>query len=79
MPSETFAEPVAQAVANVPALIGVEAVAEMLSCSTRHVYRLADAGFMPPKLKLGGLCRWRRAEIETWVENGCPTYRRGGR
>ena len=29
------------------ALLDVQAVAEMLGCSPRHVYRLSDAGRMP--------------------------------
>jgi excisionase family DNA binding protein len=61
------------------ALLDVQAVAAMLSCSTRHVYRLADAGRMPPPLKLGALCRWNRRAVETWLAEGCPSCRKGGR
>jgi len=39
------------------ALIDVEAVASMITCSTRHVRRLADSGKMPPAIKLGALLR----------------------
>jgi len=45
-------------------LIDVCAVATMLSCSVRHTYRLADAGRMPPPLKMGSLVRWSRKSIE---------------
>ena len=62
------------------ALLDVEAVAALLTCSTRHVYRLSDAGRMPRPLKLGALVRWRRAEVEAWIEDGCPRCEgRGGR
>ncbi len=47
-----------------PALLDVEAVARLLSCSTRHVRRLADSGRMPWPLKLGTLIRWKRSEVE---------------
>jgi len=54
-------------------LLGVRAVAAMLGgCSTRHVFRLADAGRMPKPVKLGSLVRWRRAELEAWIGAGCP-------
>jgi len=56
-------------------LIDVKAVAAMLSCSIRSVYRLADAGRMPPPRKLGALVRWNRAAVEEWINAGCPTYR----
>lgn len=56
-------------------LIDVRAVASMLDCSTRHVYRLADAGQMPAPLRLGALVRWSRAALQTWVASGCKSVR----
>ena len=56
-------------------LLGVNDVAKLLDCSPRHVYRLADGGRMPKPLKLGALVRWRRAEIDAWVEGGCRPVR----
>ena len=53
-------------------LVDVRAVAVMLDCSTRHVYRLADGGMMPRPHKIGALCRWDRAAIESWIRDGCP-------
>jgi excisionase family DNA binding protein len=58
-----------------PGLVDVRAVAALLACSTRHVYRLADAGRMPLPLKIGALVRWRRTEIETWIAGGCRPVR----
>lgn len=56
----------------VKSLINVAEVAEMLGgCSKRHVMRLANAGKMPAPVRLGGLVRWNRAEIETWIADGC--------
>lgn len=54
-------------------LIDVKAVAKLLSCSARHVYRLVDAGKMPAPVKLGVLVRWRSAELANWLDAGCPT------
>ncbi len=56
-------------------LLGVKAVASLLGCSPRHIYRLADAGQMPLPIKLGSLVRWRRAELMSWLEGGCQPIR----
>jgi excisionase family DNA binding protein len=61
------------------ALLDVRAVAALLGCSPRHVYRLADAGRMPPPVRLGALVRWRRQELLDWLAAGCPTSRRATR
>jgi excisionase family DNA binding protein len=58
-------------------LLDVRAVAQLLGCSPRHVYRLADAGKMPAPVRLGALVRWPRAAIEDWIAAGCPVVRRG--
>ena len=60
-------------------LLDVRGVATLLDCSTRHVYRLADAGRMPRPVKLGSLVRWRRAELDAWINAGCPSQQSGGR
>ena len=57
------------------ALIDVQSVAELLNCSTRHVYRLANRGHIPRPVKLGALVRWNRAVIESWIAEGCPFCR----
>ena len=56
-------------------LLDVNAVARFLSCSARHVYRLADSGRMPRPQKLGALVRWDRIELEKWLADGCPECR----
>ena len=60
------------------ALLNVQGVADLLCCSTRHVYRLADAGRMPRPVKLGALVRWSRTAIDKWIADGCPSCRQGG-
>lgn len=56
-------------------LLDVQAVAALLGCSTRHVYRLSDGGRMPSPVRLGALVRWRAAEINSWIAGGCRTVR----
>ena len=59
------------------ALLDVRAVAALLGCSPRHVYRLADGGRMPAPLRIGALVRWRRADLDAWLAAGCPPIREG--
>jgi predicted DNA-binding transcriptional regulator AlpA len=57
-------------------LLDVQAVAEMLDCSPRHVYRLSNAGRMPGPIKLGSLVRWSANAICEWIGQGCRPVRR---
>jgi excisionase family DNA binding protein len=57
-------------------LLDVRVVAGLLDCSPRHVYRLRDSGRMPPPVKLGGLVRWRRSDIDEWIDGGCRPIRK---
>jgi excisionase family DNA binding protein len=66
-------------IAEMAALLDVRAVAQLLDCSPRHVYRMADAAKLPPPVKIGALVRWRRQEILDWIAQGCPSVRRAGR
>jgi excisionase family DNA binding protein len=56
-------------------LIDVQAVAALLTCSARHVYRLSDSGRMPAPRKLGALVRWSRRELDAWITDGCRPCR----
>ena len=71
MPETTVALSLAEEVR----LLDVNAVARFLSCSARHVYRLADSGRMPRPQKLGALVRWDRIELEKWLADGCRECR----
>lgn len=61
--------------AATPVLLDVQQVSELLNCSKRHVTRLADAGRLPPPLRLGSLCRWRADELHAWLAAGAPAVR----
>ena len=56
-------------------MIDVDAVAELLGCSPRHVRRMADSGAMPRPIHLGRLVRWRKADVDQWLAAGCPACR----
>jgi len=53
------------------ALLDVVAVAKLLACSKRTVYRLTDAGKMPRSVKIGALVRWDRETLLAWIRDGC--------
>jgi excisionase family DNA binding protein len=61
-------------------LLGADEVGRFLGVSRRTVYRLADAGRMPPPVRLGAAVRWDRRTLEDWLAAGCrPLPLRGGR
>ena len=47
-------------------------VADRLKCSERHLTNLRKRNEMPQPVKLGALVRWPRAQIEEWIDAGCP-------
>ncbi len=53
-------------------LVPIGDVAAMLALSRRTVFRLADAGKLPPPLRIGGSLRWRLADVRKWIADGCP-------
>lgn len=58
-----------------PVLIDAEALARMMDVSERTLWRWVSRGELPQPLRIGGSTRWRLAEINDWIERGCP----GGR
>ena len=64
-------------------LLNVQAVAAMLDCSVRHVYRMSDSCRLPAPVRIGTLIRWRRDVLIAWLDAGCPPCRskrqKGGR
>lgn len=47
-------------------------VAKMLSISQRTLWRLVSAGKFAHPIHVGGSTRWRRVDIEEWINDGCP-------
>lgn len=57
-------------------LISADEVAQMLSISTRTVWRLLSTGKMVQPIRIGGSVRWRLDEVKEWINNGCPVVTR---
>jgi len=64
----------APALHSMPLLLTEEQAASLLSLSPRKVWELAACGAIP-FIKIGSIKRYRRADLEAWVEKGCPTVR----
>ncbi|HUY90660.1 MAG TPA: helix-turn-helix domain-containing protein [Pirellulales bacterium] len=50
------------------ALLSAEEVGRLLGISTRTVWRMLSAGEIPPPIKIGGLTKWRREEIQAMID-----------
>lgn len=48
-------------------------------CSPRHIERLATRRLMPAPVRIGGLVRWRRADLEAWLAGGCKPLNGGAK
>ncbi len=53
------------------ALLSLDDLAALLSCSRRLVERMRSAGKVPkPDIKIGKMPRWKAATIRAWIERG---------
>ncbi len=52
-------------------LLKADEVAQMLSISTRTLWRLVSVKKFPEPVRLGGSTRWRVCDVKAWVEGHC--------
>ena len=55
-----------------PLLLNIKDLAKLLARSVPSLRRDDAAGRLPSALRLCAAKRWRRADIDLWVELGCP-------
>ena len=53
-----------------PPLLNDREVAAALNCSRSSVWRLTENGTLPRPLKISGMTRWRRSDIEALTAGG---------
>lgn len=53
-------------------LIDADAAARMCGMHRATWYRKHSAGLTPKDVRIGGVVRWRKGEIEDWIAAGCP-------
>jgi predicted DNA-binding transcriptional regulator AlpA len=58
-----------------PLLIGAKEAGQLCNRSPASWWRDHASGRVPAPVKLGGKTLWRRAELERWIEAGCPSRR----
>lgn len=54
-----------------PLTISAKEMAEILSVSTRQIWRLNSEKKIPKPIRIGRLVRWNRREILNWFNLGC--------
>lgn len=58
---------------TIPLLLSASDAAKLLGIGQRHFYALVSSGKIGPvAVKLGRRSLWRAADLESWVEAGCP-------
>lgn len=55
-----------------PQLITAEELAKLMQVSERTLWRLLSGGKLPKPVRIGRSTRWRLAEVNDWIERGCP-------
>jgi excisionase family DNA binding protein len=58
-----------QATEELPLLYDADRAAALVGLSVRTVWRLAAAREFPAPVRVGRATRWRRADIEAWVDS----------
>lgn len=52
-------------------LYDVKAVARLTSLSVRQIWKLTASDRFPKPLRISRSVRWRRCDIENWINAGC--------
>lgn len=55
-----------------PALLKAKDAALYCGCSLRHWQLKDDARQVPAAIEAMGMKRWRRSDLDLWIEIGCP-------
>lgn len=58
-----------------PRTYSTDDLAAALGLCTRTIRRMADAGAIPGRFRVGGRIRYRADEIDRWISAGCPRGR----
>lgn len=67
------AELVAESGTVEPGFLTARQFAKILQVSLRTLWRMRSAGTLPQPLRLGGVVRWRKRDVDQWIADGCPS------
>ncbi len=56
-------------------LLRVGEVAAILNISVRTLWRLAASERFPQPIRVGGSTRWRRLDVQQWIDRECQPVR----
>ena len=56
-------------------LVKAKDLAEMLSVSPRHIWRMKSSGKLPRAIEIGNCVRWKLVDISDWLTMGCPSMK----
>jgi predicted DNA-binding transcriptional regulator AlpA len=56
-------------------LVNTRQTANLLDVSERKVFAMQTEGRMPAPLRIGKAVRWRKRELEAWIDAGSPPLR----
>lgn len=59
-------------------LLKVADMAKLLGVSVRTIWRLRDAGVLPPAVRFGRSVRWANDTLEEWIARGGAVERPAG-
>ncbi len=57
-------------------LLSASELGELLGVNKSTIWTWHSGGKIPAPVRIGGVTRWRRAEIERWLEAGAPPRER---
>lgn len=57
---------------NEAALVDALTCAKMCSMHRASWYKSVAKGKTPAEVRIGGMVRWRKSEIQDWIAAGCP-------
>ncbi len=64
--------PIVTSIVDRPLLLTIKEVSLLVNFSPRKIQRWKCVGWFPKEIIIGGNVRWRCADIEGWVAEGCP-------
>lgn len=54
-------------------LLSASQAASLCGVSVRQWWRLDSMGKVPTHIRIGNTKRWRRIELQKWINAGCPS------
>jgi len=56
----------------IPELLTTKQAAALCSAGERTFWRWSRSGIAPRPLRVGGSVKYRRRDIQAWIDEGCP-------